>query len=427
MPKSPGTPEGRPDVAVVGLGYVGLPTALALLDAGFDVHGIDTSADQLQRIRTLDVDLLPRDLGRLNAALDEPHLQLTDDPAAVATADVVLICVPTPVDGDRRPDMRALVGACASAVAHARAGQTFILTSTTSVGTTQELLIDPLRERRLATGADVFVAFSPERVDPGNAAHDQELVPRVVGPATDACRGAAGAVLGRIATQLHFVSSPEAAEFTKLQENTFRAVNIALANELGEACRRLDLDPVEVTEAAASKPYGYMPFFPSAGVGGHCIPCDPHYLLEGVRALDHQLPLVEHAMDAIAERPTRVAARAEEILAADGVDIRGSRVLVLGAAYKPGVRDVRESPAVDLLRLLRARGAEVAYHDILVEQVHLDPDTTLRSAPAPEPGEYDLIVVVTLQPDCDHAWLNGCGRVLDCTHRAPHVLQPELV
>lgn len=419
--------DDRPDVAVVGLGYVGLPTTLALLEAGFTVTGIDTSPERLRRIRTLDVDLLPRDSERLTRALAGTTLRLTTEPAAMTYAGTVLICVPTPVDADRRPDLRALRGACTGAVQHARPGQTLVLTSTTSVGTTQELLVGPLAERGLVCGEDVCVAFSPERVDPGNATHDQELVPRVVGAATDTCRAAASRVLERISARLHHVSSPEAAELTKLQENTFRAVNIALANELSQAARRLGIDPVEVTEAAATKPYGYMPFFPSAGVGGHCIPCDPHYLLEGLRALGEAAPLVEQAMDAIAERPGRVIERAEEILTADGIPMDGARVFVLGAAYKPGVRDVREAPALEIMRGLRDRGAEVVYHDLLVDELTLDDDTVLRSVPAPLPGEHDLVVVCTLQPDCDHEWLSTCGPVLDCTHRAPHVLAPELV
>ena len=394
-------------VAVLGLGYVGLPTALALMDAGTAVTGIDASEARLEAIQSLDVDLLPHDHRRLEAALGLPNFRLTADIAALAEARTVIICVPTPVDGERRPDLGPLRAACETVVAAANPGQTLVLTSTSYVGTTRELLVEPLQARGLEPGRDVCVAFSPERVDPGNAAHEQETVPRVLGAVTPECGEAAAAVLGRIATRLHRVSSPEAAELTKLQENTFRAVNIALANELDEACETFGLDPIEVTEAAATKPYGYMPFYPGAGVGGHCIPCDPHYLLAG----DIDAPLIERAMRSIHERPRRVVDHAAHLL---GGDVRGRRVLVLGASYKPGVRDVREAPALEIISLLRDLGAAVRYHDPLVPEL----PGGLRSVPDPAAAGWDLVMVCTLHPDTDSDWLAGCPLVLDTTRRA---------
>lgn len=403
----PGRETATEPVAVLGLGYVGLPTALALMDAGTAVTGIDASAARLDAIRARDVDLLPHDHRRLEAALGLPNFRLTGDPAALGEARTVIICVPTPVDGERRPDLGPLRGACEAVVACANPGQTIVLTSTSYVGTTRDLLVEPLRARGLEPGRDVCVAFSPERVDPGNAAHEQESVPRVLGAVTPECAEACATVLGRIATRLHRVSSPEAAELTKLQENTFRAVNIALANELEEACHAFGLDPIEVTEAAATKPYGYMPFYPGAGVGGHCIPCDPHYLLAG--GID--APLIERAMRSIHERPGKVVDRAEQLL---GGDIGDRRVLVLGATYKPGVRDVREAPALEVISLLRERGARVAYHDPLVPEL----GDGLRSVPDPGGADWDLVVVCTLHPDADRDWLSACPLVLDTTCRA---------
>lgn len=394
-------------VAVLGLGYVGLPTALALMDAGTAVTGIDTSPARLDAIRARDVDLLPHDHRRLEAALGLPNFRLTGEAAALAEARTVVVCVPTPVDAGRRPDLTALRRACGGVVERANPGQTIVLTSTSYVGTTRELLVEPLRARGLEPGREVCVAFSPERVDPGNAAHEQESVPRVLGAVTERCADAAASVLGRIATRLHRVSSPEAAELTKLQENTFRAVNIALANELDDACQAFGLDPIEVTDAAATKPYGYMPFYPGAGVGGHCIPCDPHYLLAG----GIEAPLIERAMRSIDERPARVVRRAETLL---GGGTRGRRVLVLGATYKPGVRDVREAPAVEIIRLLRERGADVAYHDPLVPEL----DADLRSVPDPGAADWELVVVCTLHPGADLGWLAACPLVLDPTGRA---------
>ena len=270
----------EPALAILGLGYVGLPTGLAAAAAGLPVVGVDTSRMRLRRIRAGTVDLVERDHARLREALDTGSLRMTDNPRAIALADVVMICVPTPVHEDHSPDLRALRAACETAVRHARAGQTLILTSTSYVGTTADLLAGPLAERGLTVGEDIHVAFSPERIDPGNVTHTQEDTPRVVGGATAACTEAAAEVLGRLTRRVHRVTSMEAAELTKLYENTFRAVNIAFAYEMADAAAHYGLDPIEVTEAAATKPYGFMPFYPGAGVGGHCIPCDPHYLLD---------------------------------------------------------------------------------------------------------------------------------------------------
>jgi nucleotide sugar dehydrogenase len=396
-------------VAIVGLGYVGLPTALALTEAGSPVIGIDSSPQRLLAIEDQRVDLLPDDHARLAAALaaGADSLRLTLDATALAEADTVLVCVPTPVDDDARPDLTALRAACATVVEHARPGQRLILTSTSYVGTTQELLVEPLAVRGLHAGRDLHVAFAPERIDPGSVAHAQQHVPRVVGGATPGCTEAAAAVLERTAGGIHRVSSLETAELSKLYENTFRAVNIALANELSDLARDLGVDALEVTDAAATKPYGYMPFFPSAGVGGHCIPCDPHYLLHSLPQGAAQAPLVGQAMLSIAARPTQVAARALERLAEDGIDPSRARIAIVGAAYKPGVADVRESPALDLAAVLREAGATVTLHDPLVAEY----------AAVPDPAAHDLALMVTVHPGQDLGWLDGVERLLDATYR----------
>lgn len=407
-------------VAVVGLGYVGLPTGLALAEAGFPVVGVDASERRLEDIRSGSADLLARDRERLESALARPGFTLTTDAAAIAAADAVLVCVPTPVDELRRPDLRFVRSACATAVAHARPGQTIVLTSTTSVGSTRELLVAPLAERGLVPGENVHVAFSPERIDPGNAHHAQETVPRIVGGLTPACTEAAASVLREIAAELHLVSSPEAAELAKLYENTFRAVNIAFANEMEEASRAFGVDPAEVLDAAATKPYGFMRFAPGVGVGGHCIPCDPHYLLAGLSEQGVHAPVTERAMDAIAARPGQVVDRAIRLL---GRPPAGARVLVVGAAYKPGVRDVRESPAVEILRLMHALGAEVSYHDPLVPSIELPSErgqtpfspfspserglTPLSLFSVPAGCDFDLAIVCTRHPGHDYSWVDG--------------------
>jgi UDP-N-acetyl-D-glucosamine dehydrogenase len=353
----------------------------------------------------------------LAAALDGDRLELTSSAAALDDADVVLICVPTPVDDDLRPDLRALQRACAAAVDHARDGQLIILTSTSYVGTTRDLLIGPLEERGFRVGDDVLVAFSPERIDPGNTTHPQETVTRVVGGATPRCAETARIVFAAVAADVAPVSSPEAAELTKLYENTFRAVNIAFAYEMAEVSRACGLDPMEVIEAAATKPYGFMPFYPGAGVGGHCIPCDPHYLLASLPALQVDAPFVRHGMQAIADRPRQVARRVRQILVEAAGGAPGARVLVVGAAYKKNLQDVRESPAVEIIDELRGRGVAVDYHDPLLPSLTLSGGLTLLSVPRPEPPEYDLAVLCTVHDGFDLGWLDGFTRVLDCTYR----------
>ena len=406
-----------PYAAVVGMGYVGLPTGIGFANAGFRVTGIDSSEARIEHIRSGQPDISPAQRTKLDAALADPNFALSVGPDSLAAADVVVICVPTPVDEELRPDLRFLRTACATVVEHARNGQTIVLTSTSYVGTTRDFLIKPLARRGLRAGKDVFVAFSPERIDPGNQTYEPDAMPRVVGGATDACADAAGRYLGAIAAAIHRVSSPEAAELTKLYENTFRAVNIAFANEMADASRCFGLDIAEVTDAAATKPYGFMPFAPGAGVGGHCIPCDPHYLLQGLSERSGRAPVIEHAMAAISARPARVARRAVEVLESAGTAPGSARVLVVGAAYKPGVEDVRESPSVEIMRELVECGVDVAYHDPLVRTARLDDQLVLLSQAQPRPADYDLAIVVTLHPGRDYRWLADCERVLDCTYR----------
>ncbi|HWB34906.1 MAG TPA: nucleotide sugar dehydrogenase, partial [Rugosimonospora sp.] len=413
-------------VAIVGMGYVGLPTALAFLDKGATVTGIDISAARLAEIRSARADLLEDDRHRLRAALASPGLELTGDPSAMSAADTVIICVPTPVDQHLNPDLTALRAACATVVGYARPGQTIVLTSTTYVGTTHDLLVDPLAARGLVAGQDVFVAFAPERVDPGVDQHRQELTPRVVGGVTAACTARAAAVLEHITPLVHTVSSAQAAEMTKLLENTFRAVNIALANEFADACRALRVDVNEVIASAATKPYGFMAFHPGPGVGGHCIPCDPHYLLWQLRAQRHESTLIDAAMRGIAGRPRHVVDRAREVLADRATPLAGARILVVGVAYKPGVADVRESPALQIIDELVAAGARVSFVDEMVDRVRLARGTMSGTADYAT-RDWDLVLVHTPQPGVDEAWLRTQPAVLDASYRLHDVPLREVV
>ncbi len=403
--------------AIVGLGYVGLPTALALHGRCPRIIGIDTSERRLRDISTGQVDLAEPYRPLLAAALADGSMQLTSDPGAAAGADAVIICVPTPVDAGHIPDLSALSSACATVVRNAREGQTIILTSTSFVGTTRELLTDPLRRRGLRAGSDVFVAFSPERIDPGNPDHRQQETPRVVGGATDECSARAAWVVRQLTDVVYLVSSPDAAEATKLYENIFRAVSLALANEFADACGTLQLDPVEVTLAAGTKPYGFLGAFPGPGVGGHCIPCDPYYLLWQLGLKDRAAPLIEQAMRSIGQRPDRVVERAGEVLAEAGRQIAESSVIVVGASYKAGVQDLRESPALPIIAGLISRGADVHYYDPLVPDIRLDNGLLMSSELAPRGEDWDLAVIHTLHPGVDYSWAEDCTWVLDATYQ----------
>lgn len=461
-PARPAPAPGVPTVAVVGLGYVGLPTALGLRAAGRPVIGVDASPRRLSEVRAAAVDLPPAQRARLRAAVREPGLELTADLERLSAADAVVICVPTPVDAHQVPDLRALRATCAGVVARAVPGQTLILSSTSCVGTTRGLLLEPLAARGFEAGRDVFVACAPERIDPGaaDAADAPEIPassgssassgaanaanaarapaapgpagapsarpPRVVGGVSPECGRRAAEVLAPIASGLHLVTSPEAAEMAKLLENTFRAVNIALANEVADICGQLGLEAMEVAEAAATKPYGYLPFFPGPGAGGQCIPCDPHYLRWQLRGRRVPSPVVDAAMAALAARPAAVARRAREVLAEAGRPPRGARVLIVGAAYKPGVADTRESPAVALADALAAVGADVAYTDPLVPRLDV---AGRRLSCTASPGEerWDLVVAVTVHPGQDLSWLHGQPLLLDATYRLDEFKHRHLV
>ena len=405
-------------VAVIGLGYVGLPTALGLVAAGVRVLGVDVSASRLTEIAAGSVDSASVDAWDLSRALSMNSLELHDDIAAITAADAVIICVPTPVDRSSVPDVTALARACAEVVDRARPGQLIILTSTTYVGCTRALLTVPLEARGFEVGRDITVAFCPERLNPGSTSFAHDEVTRVIGGATPNCSAAAEQLLSKISPDVHVVSSPEVAELSKLIENTFRAVNIALANEFAEASRVLGVDAVEALDAAASKPYGFMAFQPGPGVGGHCIPCDPHYLLWRLRAEQVRSPLIEQAMATLAARPEHVADRAAELLAGRGLSVDGARISLVGLSYKPGVQDVRESPSLALAEILRGRGAIVSAHDPVVGRDVVDASgVSIPNTPAPSPEDLDLAVVMTLHPGVDHDWLSTAPLVLDATYR----------
>ncbi len=424
VPSAAGSLNGMV-VAVVGLRPEGLQSVVALAGADARVIGIDESASRLADIRGGRAQLPSSAREVLRSELSGRGLVLTDRADTLAAAEAVLICVPSPAGRDRRPDSEPLRRACAEVVAHARPGQTLVLTSTTYVGSTRELLVDPLQARGLRVGEDVFVAFCPERSGNETPAGRTD-VPRVLGAMSERCYEHASALLRPICPQLHRVSSPQAAEMSKLYESAFRTVNIALAFEMADVCRRHGLDSIEVTEAAASSPSGFMAHYPSAGVGGGAVGVDAHHLTLPRRGGPSPATITADALRRVAARPKQVVWRAQELLARSGIRREDARVLVVGAAYRPGALSTSHAPAVEIITKLAAEGIQVDYHDPLVRELRIDDEMLCGVDPDPRrdasgfgPEDYALAIVVTVHPGYDYGWLRRVPEVLDCTYRTP--------
>ncbi len=350
-------------VAVIGLGYVGLPLAVEFAQAGFRVTGIDLNARrvaQLEAGRSYIQDVPTREV---RALVRSGRLSATTDFGVLRHADAVSICVPTPLSKQRDPDVSFIVAAVEQVKRYVHAGMLVILESTTYPGTTDELILPELQSTGLRVGKDFFLAFSPERVDPGNPTWQTRNTPKVVGGVTPACTKVAVELYRQRLDRVVPVSSPQVAEMVKLLENTFRSVNIGLVNELALLCRRLKIDVWEVIEAAATKPFGFMPFYPGPGLGGHCIPIDPFYLSWKARATGFEARFIELAGYVNGRMPEHAADLVAQALNARGKAVRGANVLVLGMAYKAEIDDVRESPSFDIMKTLEDRGAKVAYSD----------------------------------------------------------------
>jgi UDP-N-acetyl-D-glucosamine dehydrogenase len=353
----------RARAGVVGLGYVGLPLAVELARAGFETVGIDVDATKVHAIARGE-SYIPDVPGRdVSSLVQDGRLSATTDFAALRDLDTVNICVPTPLRKTKDPDLSFVVSAVDAIAAHLHPGMLVILESTTYPGTTDEVVQPALERGGLRVGRDIFLAFSPERVDPGNPTFHTRNVPKVVGGATADCSALAGALYGAAIETIVPVSSPRVAEMVKLLENTFRAVNIGLVNELALMCDRLGIDVWEVVDAARTKPFGFMPFYPGPGLGGHCIPIDPFYLSWKARQAGFEARFIELAGQINGTMPHFVADKVAEALNVRRKPVNGSSVLVAGVAYKRDIDDVRESPALDVLGLLHARGADVRYAD----------------------------------------------------------------
>lgn len=406
-------------VGVIGLGYAGLPLAVGFAEAGLRVIGIDVDAGRVAALQAglSYVEDVPADT--IAALVRAGSLSAATDAAALAEADAVIICVPTPLRKSREPDLSYVVAASDRAAALARPGQLFVLESTTYPGTTDEILAPRLAERGLIPGRDVFLAFSPERVDPGNRRFGLRNTPKVVGGTTADCTVAASALYGTAVDTVVPVSSPRAAEMTKLLENTFRAVNIALVNEVALMCSALKLDVWEVIAAASTKPYGFMPFTPGPGIGGHCLPVDPLYLSWKLKALNANARFIDLADEINSQMPAHVVELTANTLDEMGLRLRGSDVLVIGAAYKPDVSDMRESPALDVLIELERRGARPAYHDPHVPTLKVE-DLAMTSQPltAERLAAAVAVIIVTAHSDVDYDLIAAHARLVIDTRNA---------
>ncbi len=383
-------------IGVVGLGYVGLPLALHFVEAGFSVLGFDIDEERVAALRNGESYVLDIDSALVAAAVESGRFHATTDMDRLGESSTISICVPTPLRKTRDPDMSFIRGALDQIATHLRAGQLIVLESTSYPGTTEELLVPMVETAGFEVGSTVFVASSPERVDPANAVWTIANTPKIVGGVTDACTELCASLYGTIVEQIVRVGRPITAELTKLMENTFRSVNIGLANEMALICQGLGVDVWEVTDAAATKPFGYMPFYPGPGIGGHCIPVDPLYLSWKMRGEGAQARFIDLADDINRSMPRHVVSRISGMLNHRGLAVRAAQVLILGVAYKKNVSDVRESPAVDVMTELVEQGASIKYHDPHVDTLMIG-DQEYGSVELSEGSlrQADLVVILT--------------------------------
>ena len=405
-------------VGIIGLGYVGLPLAVEFAHAGFRVTGFDVSAPTVENLNTGQShigDVPSEDLAKVTSA---GQLEATTDFTRLRSCDVAIICVPTPLRKTRDPDVSYILAAVEELKANLHPGMLIVLESTTYPGTTDELLAPSLTEGGLEVGRDFFLAFSPERVDPGNKKFQTKNTPKVVGGYTPNCLEVARTLYETNIETVVPVSSTRAAEMVKILENTFRAINIGLVNELAIICDKLKIDVWEVIDAASTKPFGFMPFYPGPGLGGHCIPIDPHYLAWRLKAVNYNARFIELASEINTQMPAYVVQKISDALNTVERSVKGSRILVLGAAYKKDISDMRESPSLDIINLLREKGATVEYNDPHVPDLQAE---GLDLASVPYEGrlsEYDCVVIATDHTAYDWARISAEAPLIVDTRNA---------
>ncbi len=399
--------ERKAKVAIIGLGYVGLPLSVELAREGFSVVGFDISKKKVDLLNAgkSDIDDIPN--SAVKEILDSKKFKATTNWKLISKMDTVSICVPTPLSKTKDPDVSYILAALDSIKKYLKKGVLVVLESTTYPGTTEELILPILSENKKQVGVDFFLAFSPERVDPGNLNYTTKNTPRVVGGITAACTETAKVFYEQTISNIHAVSSTQSAEMVKLLENTFRSVNIGLVNEVALMCDRLGLDVWEIIDAAATKPFGFMPFYPGPGLGGHCIPIDPHYLSWKLKSLNYSARFIELAGDVNSHMPEYVVDRIADLLNDRfAKSINKSKIVALGVAYKRDIQDMRESPALDVIKLLENKGAKVQYNDPYVPLFYIESKTYKSSKlSAKLLQQADLVIILTDHTDYDYDFI----------------------
>jgi UDP-N-acetyl-D-glucosamine dehydrogenase len=416
--------EHNATAAVIGLGYVGLPLALEIASAGFNVVGIDLDQNKISRLKEGQSYIGDVSDKTVTDALGTGRLTPTTDFSGLRDVDTVSICVPTPLSKSRDPDISFILSATEQIRKYRHAGQLIVLESTTYPGTTDELILPELESSGLGVGRDFFLAFSPERIDPGNTAYNTRNTPKIVGGITAQCTEIARVFYSQFIEHVIAVSSTKCAEMVKLLENTFRSVNIGMVNELAQMCDVLGVDVYEVIDAAASKPFGFIPFYPGPGLGGHCIPIDPHYLAWKLKALNFQARFIGLASEINSMMPSVVTTMVGEGLNRFCKSIRGSKVLILGVAYKKNVSDCRESPALDVMRMLSEKGAILSYNDPFVPTLRVN-GKTLKSVELTSINieSQDCIIILTDHSAYDFRRIMAASKLVVDTRNATKDLQ----
>jgi UDP-N-acetyl-D-glucosamine dehydrogenase len=413
-------------VTIVGMGYVGLSLAVELAKAGLVVRGIDLDLERVSRLNQGESYLVDVSTETLAPLVRAGVLTGTTSFDEVGDADAIVICVPTPLRKSKEPDISFILSAVENLVPRLRPGQLMVLESTTYPGTTEEVVQPRLEALGRTIGTDFFLAFSPERVDPGNRRFTTANIPKVVGGVTKACTDLAAALYRHVTSSVFLASSPRVAETAKLLENTFRSVNIALANELAFACRKIGVDPWEVIDAAATKPFGFMPFYPGPGIGGHCIPVDPLYLSWKVRLTGYEAQFIALADQINRAMPAHVLTLVGDALNDRGRSVRGASVLVLGVTYKPDVNDIRESPALEIVEALLQKGARVSYADPYVPQLTLDGHKLAAVEVTPDTlAAADCVLILTNHSSFDYATIAQRAPLVVDTRNALRSFRPS--
>jgi UDP-N-acetyl-D-glucosamine dehydrogenase len=413
-------------VGIVGLGYVGLPLAVEFAKAGFEVTGIDLSEEKVAKVNAGDSYIADIPEGVLKPLVDAGKLSATSDFAVISNLDTINICVPTPLRKTKDPDMSYIVSACQQIAKYFHEGMLIILESTTYPGTTAEVVLPMLESADLVVGRDFFLCFSPERVDPGNPQYQTANIPKVVGGATAACTQVGALFYAQALEKVVPVSSTQVAEMVKLLENTFRMINIGLANEIAMMCGRMDINVWEVIEAAATKPFGFMPFYPGPGLGGHCIPIDPFYLSWKTKQAGIEARFIELAGHINGQMPMFVVEKVQNALNEHSKALKRARIHILGVAYKKNIDDVRESPALDIIQLLERRGAKMTYSDPYVPRIRFDGLELCSDESAM--AKADCVVIVTDHSLFDYqALVRDAALIVDTRNALKGVVSKNIV